>query len=229
MSGRYFCAIPARGGSERLPRKNVRPLAGRPMISYTIDAALQSGCFDAVYVCTEDGEIAEVARAAGAMVPELVPAELTGALVASHRPCEWLRERVMPESDVLVCLQPTSPLRSSEDIRAGVARFELGGVDFIVSVTPIDPHYFHWAVEPAEADRWHLVFGDRYMVERPLLPSIFRPNGSIKIARVEALRRTGNFFGEPLGAIETPEARSVHVATALDAEVCEMLLRRVRA
>ena len=87
-------------------------LDGRPMIAYPIDAAMRSGCFDRVYVCTEDVEIAEAATRAGATVPELVPPELTGAMVPSHRPCQWLRDRVAPSTDVLVCLQPTSPLRS---------------------------------------------------------------------------------------------------------------------
>lgn len=228
LAQRYFCAVPARGGSERLPRKNLMPLAGRPMIAYTIEAAIRSACFDAVYVCTDDSEIAEVARSYRAVVPELVPRELAGPLVPSHRPCEWMRERVRPSAEVLVCLQPTSPLRSSDDIRAGIERFERGEVDFVVSVTPIDPHYFHWAcrVRPG-ADEWELVFGDRYLAERPLLPSVYRPNGSIKIASVAALRATGHFFGHRLGAIETPEERSVHVATAFDAEICEMRLSRL--
>jgi CMP-N,N'-diacetyllegionaminic acid synthase len=226
MTSRYFCAVPARGGSERLPRKNVLPLGGRPMIAYTIDAALRSGCFDEVYVCTDDPEIAQVSRALGASVPELVPAELAGALVASHKPCEWLRARVAPSADVLVCLQPTSPLRSVDDIQEGVRRYDRGDVDFVVSVTPIDPHYFHWACRPSpEADRIELFFGDRYMVERPLLPPVFRPNGSIKIASVAALAATGHFFGQRLGFVETPEERSVHVATRFDADVCEMRLR----
>src|SRR5712691_733356 len=107
VTTRYFCAIPARGGSERLPRKNILPIAGRPMIGYSIDAALRSGCFDAAYVCTDDDEIATIAVASGAKVPELIPNELAGPLVASHRPCEWLRERVAAQADVLVCLQPT--------------------------------------------------------------------------------------------------------------------------
>lgn len=226
MSSRYFCAVPARGGSERLARKNVAPLGGRPMIAYTIDAALRSGCFDAIYVCTDDAEIAQVSRALGASVPELVPAELAGPLVASHRPCEWLRARAVPSADVLVCLQPTSPLRSAEDIQAGIKRYERGDVDFVVSVTPIDPHFFHWACRPRDGgDQIELVFGDRYMVERPLLPPVFRPNGSVKIASVAALRATGHFFGERLGSIETPDERSVHVATRFDADVCEMRLR----
>jgi len=222
-----FCAIPARGGSQRLLRKNVLPLAGRPLISYSIAAARQSNCFEEVYVCTDDTEIARIARDEGAIVPELIPQELAGPLVASHRPCQWLHERLDSESDVLVCLQPSSPLRSAGDIRSGMERFDRGDVDFVVSVTPIDPHYFHWAVVP-DGENWNMYFGDQFMIERPLLPPVFRPNGSIKIGRLKALQRSGHFFAPPFGVIETPEERSVHVATSMDLLLCESLLKERR-
>ena len=227
---KYFCGIPARGGSERLPRKNVVPVAGKPMIAHTIEAALATGRFEAVYVCTDSDEIADVARASGALVPALLPEDLAGPLVASHRACQWVSDRVAPEADALVCLQPTSPLRSPEDIHAGLDRFERGDVDFVVSVTPIDPHYFHWACVPAgDGDRWRLYFGESFLIERPLLPPAYRPNGSIKIARFDALRAKGHFFGERLGVVETPEERSVHVATAIDLELCNALWARRKA
>jgi CMP-N-acetylneuraminic acid synthetase len=222
----FFCAIPARGGSERLPRKNVLKLAGLPLIAYTIAAARASGCFDEIYVCTDTEEIATVARDYGARVPMLIPGELAGPLVASHRPCQWLYEQLGSSAQALFCLQPTSPLRSAEDIRAGALRFARADVDTVVSVTPIDPHYFHWAVANDNDEGWHLYFGDKFMIERPLLPPVFRPNGSIKIARLDALRRSGNFFAPPFGVIETPEERSVHVATSFDMAVCEAVLAR---
>src|ERR1700730_4006567 len=149
---KMLCTVPARLGSQRLPKKNVLPLAGKPMIAYSIEAALRSGLFDKVYVCTESSEIADIARNFGAE-PVLVPAELCGDLIPSHAPCQWfvnhLREGgVTPET--LVCLQPSSPLRTLEDIRNAVAAFQRGNYDFLVSVTPVDPHYFHWAVSRRE-------------------------------------------------------------------------------
>ncbi len=224
MNG-VFCAIPARGGSERLPRKNLLRLRGVPLIVYSIAAARESGCFDEVFVCTDDAEIAAVARDHGASVPSLVPAEVAGPLIPSHRACQWMHEHLGSDADVLVCLQPTSPLRAAEDVLAGLARFGRGDVDFVVSVTPIDPHYYHWAVAEGEAG-WAMVFGSRYLIERPLLPPVFRPNGSIKIGSMDALRRAGHFFAPPFGVVETPEDRSVHVATAFDLAVCEAVLAR---
>jgi len=223
-----MCAIPARGGSKRLTRKNVRKLAGKPVIAYSIEAALESGVFDQVYVCTEDDEIAVIARQFGATVPELVPEELCGDLVASHIPCQYIAGRLpfRDEIDSLLCLQPSSPLRSVQDIRAGVEKFSSGDFDFIVSVTPVDPHDFHWAVVSGEGIYWKMFFGAQYLKERPLLPPVYRPNGSIKIAKLSELAAAGNFFGERLGVIETPVERSVHVAVEFDLKLCETILSR---
>jgi N-acylneuraminate cytidylyltransferase/CMP-N,N'-diacetyllegionaminic acid synthase len=222
-----LCAIPARGGSKRLARKNLRTLAGMPLIVHSIDVARRSGLFDQVYVCTEDQEIADVARAHGATVPIMMPGELCGDLVASHIPCQYLARHLSSEGraiDTLVCLQPTSPLRSVDDLTGAVEKFQEGELDFLVSVTPVDPHDFHWAVVPNGNGYWRMYFGDEYLKERPLLPPVFRPNGSIKIARLAALERVGHFFGERMGVIETPPERSVHVALEFDLKLCELLL-----
>jgi CMP-N-acetylneuraminic acid synthetase len=222
-----LCAIPARGGSQRLPRKNLRVLAGKPLIAHTIEAARRSGLFENVYVCTEDKEIADVARAYGANVPILMPEELCGDLVASHVPCQHLAAHLATSgrsTDILMCLQPTSPLRIVDDLKAAVGKFQSNDFDFLVSVTQADPHDFHWAVVPNGDDYWRMYFGDEYMKERPLLPPVFRPNGSIKIARLPALARTGHFFGERMGVVETPPERSVHVAVEFDLKLCEVML-----
>ena len=227
MFKKMICTIPARGGSKRLARKNLRELAGKPLIGYSIEAALATKLFDQVYVCTEDAEIADTARRFGATVPELVPEELCSDLVASHIPCQYIAARVQPqgEIDALLCLQPSSPLRSAQDIRDAVAKFSEGPFDFVVSVTPVDPHDFHWAVVPGENDYWKMFFGSQYLKERPLLPPVYRPNGSIKVARLSALATVGHFFGERLGTIETPLERSVHVAVEFDLKLCETILR----
>jgi CMP-N,N'-diacetyllegionaminic acid synthase len=227
MPEQMLCAIPARGGSKRLPRKNLLTLAGEPLIAHSIAVARRSGLFDSVYVCTENQEIAGVARAHGASVPIMMPEELCGDLIASHVPCQHLAQHLVGEGsaiDTLVCLQPTSPLRSVEDLTAAVKKFQESDLDFLVSVTPVDPHDFHWAVVPNGSGYWRMYFGNEYMKERPLLPPVFRPNGSIKIARLAALAQVGHFFGDRMGVVETPPQRSVHVALELDLELCELLL-----
>jgi CMP-N,N'-diacetyllegionaminic acid synthase len=225
---RMFCAVPARGGSKRLPRKNIRELARKPLIAHTILAAMQTGLFSSVYVCTDDEEIAQIAEKFGACVEELMPSDLCGDLVASHVPCRYMLRKIAEHQhsdfDSLICLQPTSPLRSAEDISAAVDVYERASLDFVVSVTPLDPHDFHWAVIPATNDTWKMYFDNQYMKERPQLPPVYRPNGSIKIAKLAALDETGHFFGSRLGVVETPAERSVHVATEFDFRFCEYLL-----
>jgi CMP-N,N'-diacetyllegionaminic acid synthase len=224
---RMLCAIPARGGSKRLPRKNVRNLAGKPMIAHSIEIARQSGIFDAVYVCTDDREIADVALSYGAAVPFLMPADLCGDLVASHLPCQRLAAYLAEQgisTDSLVCLQPTSPLRTVDDLQSAVNKFQTNAFDFVVSVTPVDPHYFHWVVAPKQNGFWNMYFGAQFLKERPLLPPVFRPNGSIKIGRLHTLAQVSHFFGERLGVVETPEDHSVHVAAEFDLKLCELIL-----
>ena len=128
----------------------------------------------------------------------------------------------------LLCLQPTSPLRSPpKTFSAASTTFYDEGCDFILSVTEIDPHYFHWALQRDEG--WRMVFGEDYMIERPLLPKRYRPNGSIKVAKIDALERTGHFFGQSLSCIQTPEERSVHVGVELEFQLADFLLQGGRA
>ena len=223
---RPLCVIPARGGSKRLPFKNALNLAGRPMLDYTIEAARNSGVFDRVYVSTEDNNLAHIAEAAGATVHQR-PDKLAGDMVAATDVCLDLvsaRERAGDRIETIVCLQPSSPLRTADDVRASWERFVQSAATFLVSVTAIDPHYFHWAVHRT-ADGWQMYFGDQFLMERTLLPPVFRPNGAIKIGRVAAVRAAGSFFGAPLEVYVMPEERSVHVAAPWDFEVAESALR----
>ena len=217
MRKRVLFAIPARGGSKRLSRKNLRELNGRPMLAYTISAALESGISEAVHVCTEDDEIADTARKYGALVHRILP-EMAGDEVSSTVPCLDLMSELTARGesfDYIFNLQPTSPLRSSHDLVESIRVIERSEADFLVSVTPTDPHYFHWAmVEDHEG--WRMYFRDEFLRERTQLPPAFRPNGAIKLAKVAALEASGNFFGQPLAVHQMPEERSIHVATPFD-------------
>ncbi len=227
MPSTPFCLIPARGGSKRLANKNLHPIAGRPMLAYTVETALESGIFPSVIVSTEDDEIAGVARSLGAEVQQRPP-DLAGDLVSATDVClhaYGVRDRSIGEVRGIVCLQPSSPLRSAEDIRQAWETFLESDADYLVSVTEIDPHYFHWAMRQHDGD-WGMWFGDEFLKERPLLPPVYRPNGAIKIGRPGPLMKRRNFFGPNLAVHSMPEERSVHVAFQFDADVAEAVLRR---
>ena len=218
------CLIPARGGSKRLLRKNVAPLGGRPMLAWTIDAAAGSGVFDRILVSTEDPDIAATAETLGAEVPGLRRTELAGDTVTNVQVALDFAHRMdWAEDDAVVCLQPSSPLRTADHVRVAWETFVEGGFDFAVSVGPVDPHHFHWAMHEVDG-RWQMVFGDRYLAVRQSLPPVYGPNGAIKIARIGALARQGDFFGTPLGVAVMPQAASLHVATPTDLKIAEALL-----
>ncbi len=143
---RLLAIVPARGGSKRLPRKNIMLLGGRPLINWTIDAAFDSGVCTNVLVSTDDNEIASVARSAGALVPWLRPAELatdtaSSAEVIAHA-LAWY-EKAHGTVHAVLLLQPTSPFRTSETIRGAVRTYmeQCGATRHaVVSVSPAASH-----------------------------------------------------------------------------------------
>jgi len=224
---RPLCVIPARRDSKRLAVKNLLNLGGKPMMAYSIESAMASGVFKKIFVSTEDEEIASVAQQYGAEVHRR-PMELAGDRVSATEVCLDVleaRTKVGDQFDAIVCLQPTSPLRSFQDIQGAWKHFSSTRATCLVSVTPVDPHYFHWAVHE-KPDGWEMFFGNTYLRERLDLPEVFRPNGSIKIGLAKDLHVTKNFFGSRLVVYKTPEERSVHVATQFDFEFANFLLNK---
>lgn len=136
-----IAVIPARGGSKRLPNKNIKPLKGKPLIVWTIEAALQYGGFDIVIVSTDSQKIADVAKAAGAFVPFLRPAELatdtsTTEGVIGHI-VEWIEKNFEKVARVTL-LQPTSPLRDAEEICNAIALYDKMQALAVVSVCELE-------------------------------------------------------------------------------------------
>ncbi|WP_027849363.1 pseudaminic acid cytidylyltransferase [Marinospirillum minutulum] len=134
--------IPARGGSKRLPGKNIKDLAGKPMIAWTIEAALESQVFDYVFVSTDDEKIAEVAKTAGAKVPFLRPAELasdeaTTNDVITHL-VDWFESEFNQQVSTLAIFQPTSPLRNAQHIKEAMQLMEEKSAKAVVSVCKVE-------------------------------------------------------------------------------------------
>jgi len=130
--------IPARGGSKRIPRKNIKLFCGKPIIAWSIEAALQSGCFDHVVVSTDDAEIAEVARQCGAQVPFMRPATLsddhTGTTAVISHAIGWFASQGEKLNEVC-CLYATAPFVTAEDLRAGLKVLTESNADYAFSVT----------------------------------------------------------------------------------------------
>lgn len=133
-----LAVIPARGGSKRIPRKNIKLFCGKPMIAWSIEAALQSGCFDQIVVSTDDAEIADIARQSGVKVPFMRPAELsddhTGTTAVMAHAIDWFVKRGQTPAQVC-CLYPTAPFVRADDLRRGLAALTEAGSDYAFSVT----------------------------------------------------------------------------------------------
>ena len=133
-----IAVIPARGGSKRISRKNIKLFCGKPMISYSIEAALASGCFDQIIVSTDNEEIAKISVAHGATVPFMRPEALsddhTGTTPVIAHAIKWLNKAVTPP-DYVCCIYATAPFVRPEDIQLGLSRLEAAGCDYAFSVT----------------------------------------------------------------------------------------------
>lgn len=133
-----IAVIPARGGSKRIPRKNIKPFRGKPMIAWSINAARDSGCFDQIIVSTDDTEIADVARTHGADVPFMRPADLsddyaTTVPVIAHATA-WCRDAGNDVTDVC-CLYATAPFVRANDLQMGFAQLQSSGAQYVFSAT----------------------------------------------------------------------------------------------
>lgn len=221
--------ITARGGSKGIPRKNVKPLDGRPMIDYSIQAGLQSKYVDSVVVTTDDEEIASVSRACGASVPFMRPAELASDTSKSVDAVIHARDALQDMGlsyDVLVLLQPTSPLRTAADIDAALELFvEKGRMD-LVAVVPVEetPIHMHTMDEDGVL---HPIMDVNGTIRRQDMPSFYRVNGAIYINNAAELTLETSFNDNPLGFVMSRE-HSIDIDELEDFERAERALESRR-
>lgn len=184
--------IPARGGSKGVPGKNIRLLAGRPIIVHTIEQALKvADSSGNVVVSTDSSDIAEVSRNAGARVPFLRPANLatdtSGSREVMLHAWDFFREHG-EAFDCIVLLQPTSPLRNPSDIRRAVELYESNRPDMVVSVRGARSNPYYNAFECDEKGYLRISKGDGLLTRRQDAPPVWEFDGSIYVINPEALR-----------------------------------------
>lgn len=220
-----FALIPARGGSKGIPRKNIKPIAGKPLIVWTIEAALAARGLDGVVVSTDDAEIAEVARQAGAQVPFMRPAALAQDGSSGLDPVLHALDQ-LPQYDAVLLLQPTSPLRGSADIEACLALAAERAAPSVVSVCEPDAHPC-WTYR-IEADlRLIPMMTGQPVTRRQDLPPAGALNGAMYYARAHWLRSNGSLLGPETLAYRMPPERSVDLDTPLDWKFAEILLKEM--
>jgi CMP-N-acetylneuraminic acid synthetase len=220
---RVVAIIPARGGSKRLPRKNILPLKGRPIIAYTIEAAQKSKVFTDVIVSTEDMEIAEVSKSFGASIHER-DASLSTDKARVRDVCEAIVEESKLENtpiDVFCVLTATSALRAEEDIVISYEKFKQG-YDFLVSVTDyfFYPHAAMFENENGDAEFY---FKDLAHKKGQEIPELFVENGSINWCKTESFLETGELSGPNTGTYRMPKSRSIDIDTEDDFVVLDAI------
>ena len=226
-----IAVIPARGGSKRLPRKNILPLLGKPLIVWTIESALHSDYVDTVCLSTDSPDIASVAADAGASVPFLRPAEFSGDAADSAGVLLHALDYYRAEGrdfDYAVLLQPTTPLRSAADIDASLELCLEKGAESVTSLCEAD-HSPLWE-NTLPADNSMTEFDrDIYSTMRSQdLPKYYRYNGAIYVVATEAFRATRDFVSRKSSfAYIMPRERSVDIDEAMDFVIAEAIMRRL--
>jgi CMP-N,N'-diacetyllegionaminic acid synthase len=220
--------IPARGGSKGVPGKNIRLLGDKPLIAWTIEQARRCPWIDRVIVSTDDPAIADTAVGWGAEVPFLRPAELATdetkmVEVVSHA-LDWCGQNDRPYEWILL-LQPTSPLRDAGDIEAAAKQLEDRGADGVVSVCPCE-HSPLWTNTLGPNGEMKDFLRSEAMGNRQGLPTYYRLNGAIYLARSEYFRRCRGFFGDRTFAYIMPSERSIDIDSPLDFQIAEFLVSR---
>jgi CMP-N,N'-diacetyllegionaminic acid synthase len=226
--------IPARGGSKSVPHKNLAPLLGRPLLAYTCEAALSSARLTRIVLSTDDEEIAEVGRDCGVEVPFIRPAELSGdeasSLAVAQHAAGWMSDHEGFSPDVLVLLQPTSPMRRAIHIDEALDQMKLTGADTVVSVIEV-PHRFNpfsvmelndgslrnFCQEPVTFDRFR----------RQEIPRFYARNGPAVLAtRTSVLFEADAFYGKRVAPYIMDPEESIDIDSIFDLEVAAWMLHR---
>jgi len=225
----FLAIIPARGGSKRLPRKNVLDLVGKPLIAWTIEAALGNSIFDEVMVTTDDVEIAEISKKYGANVPFLRPAELSSDTASSYdvatQAIEHYKVKLGRTFDFVVLLQPTSPLRSSDQIKGAVELLFAKDAKAVISVCEAD-HSPQWMnTLPDDRSMMGFIREEVMHVRSQDLPTYYRLNGAIYICQTNSLLQEGSFMlKEQIFAYVMGQESSVDIDTSNDFAAAKFLL-----
>lgn len=227
LNGKKVLAIiPARAGSKRLVDKNIKLLAGKPLIAWTIEAALESEYIDKVVVSTDSIQILDTAKRFGAETPFLRPKELALDESATVDVINHCIDFYGKETyDLIILLQPTSPLRSQQDIDSAFEYYGNKKAESLVSVCPLE-HPTHWCNTLPESGSLSKFLNDHVKGKRSQdFEKEYRLNGSIYIADIDYFRKNDGFWGKQnIYAFIMQESKSLDIDTMFDFELCEYFI-----
>ncbi len=228
---RALAIIPARGGSKGIPGKNIRPLGGKPLLAYTVQAAQVSGIFDRIMLTTDSEEIAVVGRDWGVDVPFMRPAELAGdatpTLPVLLHALDFMSQRDGP-FDVVCTLQVTTPFRNIASLRVGYHSLKNDDkADSAVAVSQIPAHLSpDYAMKIESGLLLPFLEGGHKVTRRQDARPAYTRNGEFYFTRVTTLVDKNSIYGERCLPVVVPEAHAVNLDTQQDWEMAELLLER---
>lgn len=226
IQGKSILAIiPARGGSKGIPRKNIRMLAGKPLIAWTIEEAKKSKYIDRLILSSEDEEIIKVAKEWGCEIPFVRPAELAKDDTPGIEPVLHAIKTLKEKFDYVVLLQPTSPLRTVEDIDGCIKICISSNAQSCVSVTEVDQHpYLMYSIGKTRA--LHPITDKKIEIyRRQDFPVVYMLNGAVYVAESAWLQQNRSFLKRATKAYTMPKARSRDIDDVIDLKIAEFLMK----
>jgi len=216
--------IPARGGSKGIPRKNIKELCEKPLITYIIETALRVEELDRVIVSTEDKEIAEVAKKCGAEVPFMRPEELardeTPTLPVLQHAVKYLEEKENYKPDIVVLLYATSPLLKHERVSEGIKMLREGNFNSVLGVVEDRGHYW------LETNNGYERLYPKALKNRQFIKPLLKENGAIYICKRDILIEKNEIIGGKIGFLVMKRDESIDIDELLDFEFTEFLMNR---
>jgi CMP-N,N'-diacetyllegionaminic acid synthase len=232
-AARVLGLIPARGGSKGIPRKNIRPLAGRPLLEYTAGSALGARRLSRVVLSTEDPEVADVGRGCGLEVPFMRPADLaldaTPSLAVVQHALRWLETRG-ERYDAVCLLEPTAPFRGPDEIDGCIALFEESGADAVITVRRVpDDFNPHWTYLRDVRGYLQLSTGEATPIaRRQSLPPAYHRDGSVYVTRRDIVLGRDSMYGDRLVGLVVEDRPWVNIDTQADwARAEELVVTKV--
>lgn len=221
-----ICIIPARGGSKRIPKKNIIDFHGKPLIAYTIEAAINSGLFmDNVYISSDSPDILREADKYKDIQKIVRPGNISGDGATLEDAAIHLLSNARAEKfDYLCLLMPNCPLRTSEDILASYKIIKKNKANCLMSVVDYCWLYPFWALEEKNK-RLDFFFGKKYLVDSKKLPkNIYCPSGAVRWVKISNFLKEKKFYGKDLVKYEIPFERGVDIDTYKDLELAKKFL-----
>jgi pseudaminic acid cytidylyltransferase len=222
-----LAVLPARGGSKRIPRKNIRLFCGKPMIAWPIAAAIESGVFDRIIVSTDDREIADAARACGAQAPFIRPAEISddyaGTTPVIAHAINWAVDQGWPIGEVC-CIYPTAPMVRSPDIVDGMQKLLAGDWDFVFTATDYPSPIFR-AFQEIEGGGLEMFFPEYFRARSQDLPRALHDAAQFYWGRPEAWLADRPLFGPRSAPLLIPRWRVQDIDTPDDWLRAEAMFR----